>query len=237
LGCKHENRKPHTHRYEDDAERHCEACKMKLWAKAIPRPLRFHDLRHSCATILLRAGVDIHTVQRILRHRSVTTTAGTYAHLLIDDLRKGMGLAFGAPEQPAEAAQAAVVGGASYELPDDEDPHASGGFRAGLVKESEGAYQVAPQGGDAIDGFLARQAGFEPTTHGLEGRCSVQTELLAQLKSLAILAEPPWGCEGGGAGARPRAQGMRASCAFRSEHERARKRGSNYRRAALSNGG
>jgi hypothetical protein len=27
--------------------------------------------------------------------------------------------------------------------------------------------------------ILAREAGLEPTTHGLEGRCSIQSELLA----------------------------------------------------------
>jgi site-specific recombinase XerD len=36
---------------------------------------------------MLRAGVDAHRVQRILRHGSVTTTTGTYEHLTLDDLR------------------------------------------------------------------------------------------------------------------------------------------------------
>jgi hypothetical protein len=49
--------------------------------------MRFHDLRHSAATLLLRAGVDLHRVQRILRHRDVKLTTGTYAHLLVEDLR------------------------------------------------------------------------------------------------------------------------------------------------------
>jgi integrase len=61
-------RTPHVERHSDSEERQCPVCQMKLWPIAIPRPLRFHDLRHSCATILLRAGVDIHRVQRILRH-------------------------------------------------------------------------------------------------------------------------------------------------------------------------
>jgi len=80
-------------RRTDSAPRNCPKCKMKLWPKPIPitRPLRFHDLRHSAATILLRAGVDIHRVQRILRHASVTTTSGTYAHLAVEDLREALG--------------------------------------------------------------------------------------------------------------------------------------------------
>jgi hypothetical protein len=36
---------------------------------------------------MLRAGVDAHRVQRILRHASVTTTTGTYGHLALEDLR------------------------------------------------------------------------------------------------------------------------------------------------------
>ena len=92
-----------------------------MWPKAIPRPLRFHDLRHSCATILLRAGVDIHRVQRILRHASVTTTAGTYAHLEVNDLREGLGLGFGQSQPSIEpmVRKVAVGAGKLLEMPPD----------------------------------------------------------------------------------------------------------------------
>ena len=49
--------------------------------------MRFHDLRHTAATLMLHAGVDAHRVQRIVRHASVTTTTDTYGHLTVDDLR------------------------------------------------------------------------------------------------------------------------------------------------------
>jgi hypothetical protein len=52
--------------------------------------MRFHDLRHTAATLMLRAGVDAHRVQRILRHASVTTTTGTYGHLALEDLRNAV---------------------------------------------------------------------------------------------------------------------------------------------------
>jgi len=78
---------PHVEKHEDAALRRCPTCNAKLWPKAIPRPMRFHDLRHTAATLMLRAGVDAHRVQRILRHASVTTTTGTYGHLALDDLR------------------------------------------------------------------------------------------------------------------------------------------------------
>lgn len=44
--------------------------------------LRFHDLRHTMATLLLSAGVDIVTVSRRLGHSSATQTLRTYAHVL-----------------------------------------------------------------------------------------------------------------------------------------------------------
>jgi excisionase family DNA binding protein len=78
---------PYAETHEDADVRRCPTCSAKLWPKAIPRPMRFHDLRHTAATLMLRAGVDAHRVQRILRHASVTTTTGTYGHLALEDLR------------------------------------------------------------------------------------------------------------------------------------------------------
>ena len=78
---------PHVERHADAALRRCPKCNAKLWPKALPRPMRFHDLRDTDATLMLRAGVDAHRVQRILRHASVTTTTGTYGHLALEDLR------------------------------------------------------------------------------------------------------------------------------------------------------
>ena len=44
--------------------------------------LRVHDLRHSCATLLFTMGVTPATVQRILRHSSITVTTGTYVEVI-----------------------------------------------------------------------------------------------------------------------------------------------------------
>ncbi|WP_030518824.1 site-specific integrase [Nocardia sp. NRRL WC-3656] len=46
------------------------------------RPIRLHDLRHSCATLLFAQGADIATVQRILRHASITTTTRFYLEVI-----------------------------------------------------------------------------------------------------------------------------------------------------------
>lgn len=50
----------------------------------VPR-LRFHDLRHIGATILLQAGVPMPVVSRILGHSSIGITVDTYGHVVMDD--------------------------------------------------------------------------------------------------------------------------------------------------------
>ena len=46
--------------------------------------LRFHDLRHTCATLLLREGVNVKVVSEMLGHASITITLNTYSHVLPD---------------------------------------------------------------------------------------------------------------------------------------------------------
>src|SRR5262249_16721334 len=81
---------PYSERTVDAGERRCPNCNMRLWPRALPRHIRFHDLRHGAATLMLRAGVDPHRVQRILRHSDVRTTTNVYGHLLVEDLRSAV---------------------------------------------------------------------------------------------------------------------------------------------------
>ncbi|GGI02498.1 tyrosine-type recombinase/integrase [Egicoccus halophilus] len=80
---------------------------VNLWAGPAGRPLRYqtvaklvgwlrtttgiaftpHLLRHTRATELIRAGVPIEIVSKMLTHRSVTTTCDTYLHLSVEDVR------------------------------------------------------------------------------------------------------------------------------------------------------
>jgi len=48
---------------------------------------RFHDLRHSAASILLAMGASLHEIKEALGHSRIGTTSDVYAHLL-DSVRK-----------------------------------------------------------------------------------------------------------------------------------------------------
>ena len=45
------------------------------------RQIRFHDLRHTCASLLIAEGVPIKDIQEWLGHSTYSTTADIYAHL------------------------------------------------------------------------------------------------------------------------------------------------------------
>jgi integrase len=56
--------------------------KAVLKKASLPQTIRFHDLRHSCATLLIAQGVHPRVVMEILRHSQISTTMNTYAHVL-----------------------------------------------------------------------------------------------------------------------------------------------------------
>ena len=45
------------------------------------RPIRFHDLRHSCASLLLAKKVPMKMIQDWLGHSDMATTANIYSHI------------------------------------------------------------------------------------------------------------------------------------------------------------
>jgi integrase len=48
----------------------------------LPPNTRFHDLRHTCATLLLTKGVHPKIVQEMLGHSTISITLDTYSHVL-----------------------------------------------------------------------------------------------------------------------------------------------------------
>ena len=57
------------------------SCKKLLKEADLP-DVRFHDLRHGAATVLLAAKVDLKVVSELLGHSSVAITADIYGHVL-----------------------------------------------------------------------------------------------------------------------------------------------------------
>ena len=45
------------------------------------RKIRFHDLRHTCASLLVSLDVNMKVIQRYLGHSNMSTTADIYSHL------------------------------------------------------------------------------------------------------------------------------------------------------------
>jgi integrase len=60
------------------------AFKIRVKRASLPQTLRFHDLRHTCATLLLRQGVNPKFVQELLGHADISLTLNTYSHVLPD---------------------------------------------------------------------------------------------------------------------------------------------------------
>jgi integrase len=88
----------------------CDYVFVSLWSGTPGRPLAYrsvydlitglrektridfgpHTFRHTYATGLLRRGVPVEVVQRLLGHASIATTSDTYAHLKVEDARRAL---------------------------------------------------------------------------------------------------------------------------------------------------
>ena len=68
---------------------------MKKFMKKIGLPdMSPHDLRHTCASLLLQSGADIKSVQDILGHADASTTLNYYAKSDINIMRASAQKAF-----------------------------------------------------------------------------------------------------------------------------------------------
>ena len=58
------------------------ASKPLLEHAGLPRSVRLHALRHTCATVLLSKNVHPKFVQELLGHANIAITLNTYSHVL-----------------------------------------------------------------------------------------------------------------------------------------------------------
>jgi integrase len=56
------------------------------------RHIRFHDLRHSTATLLLEQGVELVVIKELLGHAHIGVTATVYAHVRLRLQRQAIDL-------------------------------------------------------------------------------------------------------------------------------------------------
>jgi integrase len=78
----------------------------RLWREVVKslslEGVRFHDLRHSYATLLLEQGVEVRAVQEALGHTQATTTMNVYAHVterMREHRAEALDSAFAAPPE------------------------------------------------------------------------------------------------------------------------------------------
>ena len=64
----------------------------RLLSEAKLPDVRFHDLRHSAATLLLGMGIHPKIVQEILGHSSIAVTMNVYSHVLPTMQQNAMGM-------------------------------------------------------------------------------------------------------------------------------------------------
>jgi len=81
--CSYEGRKTDT-----ESPGNCPLCGTKLERRCI-EDFRFHDLRHTAASHMIMAGVDIVTIKEILGHKTLTMTL-RYAHLAPSHKKKAV---------------------------------------------------------------------------------------------------------------------------------------------------
>ncbi len=149
------NGKAHSARFADPTERRCPNCGMKLWPKALPRRMNFHSLRHTTATLLKRAGVDIHIIQRILRHADIKLTADTYGHVNAEDLPEAVNKIAPLPQIAANFVS-------------------TGANRVQKISDREKAPESAETTSANSGVLMVGATGFEPATTCTPSKCATR---------------------------------------------------------------
>jgi integrase len=128
IGYRHVCRRKgcgHVEQAANDTLRRCPKCNMKLWPTGEVRPIRFHHLRHSTASLLMMAGANPAAVQRIMRHSDPRITTEVYGHLAPGYLRAEVDrLVFGPPSPKSRqlGAGAPAAAEAPFAAPLLQDP-------------------------------------------------------------------------------------------------------------------
>jgi len=130
---------------------------VDAFGKSVPRLMKkaglghwhIHELRHSCASLLLAMGVPLEVVSETLGHSSIRVTKDVYGHLLA----------------PARAKAARAMQQALWS--EDEEP-------AEPLATKLATQEPAGEAENALTRSNVRPLGLEPRTCGLRVRCSAK---------------------------------------------------------------
>ena len=119
------------------------------------RKVRFHDLRHSAASLLLSQGVDVVSVSRLLGHSSPAITLNMYSHAIRSD-------------------RAGLTDKLASMFAGQKDVTGTPPAKSGNILETSGPKSVRSSNRLAAKALmqLAPRVGLEPTTNGLTVRRS-----------------------------------------------------------------
>jgi hypothetical protein len=149
----------HTETVADTRQRLCPEHGHKLWPTPIVRQIRFHDLRHTTASLLMMRGANPAAVQRILRHSDPKITTEVYGHLAPGYLKAEADRLSFQPSAPpevedADEAQAAAASGSQR-------------FVTPLLPSPEAELQRPSSASQIREGFRPEKMvgvkGFEPS--------------------------------------------------------------------------
>jgi len=122
--------------------------KPAVTAAGLPASLRFHDLRHTCAALLIANGRHMEEVKEYLGHSSIRVTSDRYGHLFPkarEDLRDGLDRLFSEVTVKPATNLRGILEGFSEQIAEDETDY-----------ELEDVLSPATS--------LERTTGFEPAT-------------------------------------------------------------------------
>ncbi len=176
-----------TEERQDAEIRPCPRCGFKLWPKGNVRAIRFHDMRHTYASVLLMLGARLVSVQKLMGHSDPKITERRYAHMLpgfmkseVDRLRFGLDQL--APPDPGGGGRAPALHSAyAAAAVDGRNPQgfAAAGTALGIPLVSAPSSRkpeagTPPDSGAIPASWMAGCTGLEPVASGVTGRRYIQ---------------------------------------------------------------
>jgi integrase len=72
------------------------------WKAAELAPVKLHTARHTAASVMIAAGVNVKALSEFMGHASITITFDRYGHLLPGSIREAAGLLDAYLDRPRE---------------------------------------------------------------------------------------------------------------------------------------